>query len=257
MLVEMFSDLVDKQVFTFDRENGYMSHLLPVFDKLGLMMPTQDEIHHTREGGLLLLLNEYGCAVRLYNHVKTNGRVPANTYHVYHTRSLPYLGAVRFPEFSMLVMPGAKLYDHYDDDESLSQLFEADINHMGDALVKQNIGYLPKGQGDAQTTCLIDTVIETRIPERYFEYMANNAEALAEHYAVYEDLQQAFHQAWLSDDPEQMQKFWAACKQELQSGNRITAGWLEEGNVVLDDANKDKKGFVAKACTYHQRSLSL
>lgn len=269
MIVEFLENDFQKDLFKITPTLGEsIRHLEPVFERLGLTPPRMSEVMMTRDNGFCLFLNDYGMVLRFHLYGEqydgcVNMRDEYHEYgHLYHENGLPFIGCVRYPKFTMLLMPGLELADYKDDEEPGSITYEMDcafidtIGKTADATLT-NIGfYGPKK--DNKEMALIDTVYELPDLAEYDSYLASSSKNIINSFVRYNILQKAFHDAWIQDKKESMQSFWTLVKKHKDNQlSPLNAGWLAKDNHALKVISKEKGHFIRKSRRYQKRCQNL
>lgn len=260
MIVELFSDLVQGQVYKIDQQQeivvSSLVELEPIFDKLQLPpVSNAKEFQKTREGGLNVFLDHYSLVLRIFN----NGTGADRAQHIYHTHSLPYIGFVRMPQISLMLMPGVKLCKEYKHSQHIEHILK---NSFGDDMdaYRANIGYLAKDHITKENALLLDTVVNhIDDPEAeglsavYQKHLQKDPTLLLQKYDTWSDLQKLFYCAWISNDPSIMEAFWKKCEHYKYDLEQLHSGWQDlpkisckqdEAKSASDEYHKKLAGYL-------------
>ena len=239
--------------------------LQPIFDRMALPLPNKHRhLQYTREGGFNLFLNRYGMVLRFYpyddaSQARHTDGINQND-HIYHAKALPYLGCVRYPNFTMQLMPAVKLCESAAHSYALGQRFQRDLNDVVDSTVISNTGYKTSIQEDAESCILLDTIYLTGNIAGYYErYLSRRQRGILDNFEDYADLQQLFHDAWVEstmDDNAAMAKFWDEAERICATEDRLQPSWLVvDPNYNIDFRNtlSAKGNFVRASKSYDSK----
>ena len=233
--------------------------LQDVFARMSLPLPTNVQIQRTREGCFNLFLNRYAMVLRFYPYGhETHGPhsdIGFNACdHIYHERVLPYIGCVRFPDFTMQLMPGVSLSNNTEHSMILRRDFEVNLGSNLDSGVN-NVGYV-----DAESiedSILLDTVYHPDELTKYEPYLESNQDGIINSFERYDELQTQFYNAWMAssaDNATPMDAFWQKAQTVKEQTSLLQPGWLDnnvtqsaefktmvcsKGNFVLQSKNYD------------------
>lgn len=252
MIFEFVDDSCDKDLSDI---NG----LSAIFQRLALPMPAEEHVQYTRENGLNLFLNSYGMVLRFYPYANgVSKRFENNLFfidHIYHERVLPYIGCVRFPQFTMQLMPAIALCDCSEHSGSLKRDFKASLDNNVDAGMS-NIGYRALAPHQPEYSILLDTVHHPNyLGRKYTDYLKTQQDKIVHNFDYYDDLQQIFFETWSesrADDNVLMQLFWNEILFIKANTNRLVAGWLDGHGSEFERLIDDKGDFVAQSKAYDQ-----
>ncbi|MAH06281.1 MAG: hypothetical protein CL561_12060 [Alphaproteobacteria bacterium] len=253
-----FIENSEKNKLTNDVGSVDTKGLQDVFARMSLPLPTNVQIQRTREGGFNLFLNRYAMVLRFYPYGHEahgpHSDIGFNACdHIYHERVLPYIGCVRFPDFTMQLMPGVTLSSSFEHSELLMRDFEVNLGSNLDALVN-NVGYVDTA--NKENPILLDTIYHPDELTQYEPYLASDQESIINNFKRYDELQTLFYNAWLAssvDNPSPMEAFWQKAQAVKEQTSLLQAGWLDS-NVTDGAAFKSmvcgKGNFVMQSKNY-------
>jgi hypothetical protein len=242
-----------------------VSALQPIFDRMALPLPSKyRHLQYTREGGFNLFLNRYGMVLRFYPYndeaqARHTDGINQND-HIYHAKALPYLGCVRYPNFTMQLMPAVKFCESAEHVYALGLRFQRDLNDVVDSTVISNVGYKTSSKEDAESCILLDTIYRTDNIGGYYErYLSKRQRGIMDNFEDYADLQQLFHDAWgesTMDDNGAMATFWDEAERICNAGERLHPSWLgvdPNCNIVFRNTLSAKGNFVRASKSYDRK----
>lgn len=259
MIISIIEHGYDMPLFkNDDKDARNIAPLSALFNKLQLPLPDISETQKTHENGFNLFINHYGVVLRLYE--RNRDKAKPSTYceygHIYHQRSAPPLGIIRFPQFNLQIMPGLMPYNPrtHQYAENVARDFKETLGSPHDTGAR-NLGFVSKKHTEDRDLMLLDTVFPVFNHSRaYIENLGQCSDKIIERSAYVADLQESFYKAWLSTRPYAMQSFWLKCRLATIKGDRLSAGWLNnEDNYILSSTNRGKGDFIEKSERYNER----
>lgn len=242
-----------------------VSALQPIFDRIALPLPSKHRhLQYTREGGFNLFLNRYGMVLRFYPYNDESQARSQNGLnfhdHIYHSKVLPYIGCVRYPNFTMQLMPAVNICRDHDYSYRLATKLMRDLGSSVDSTVVSNAGYKAGAAEEADSRILLDTIYMTsELEPRYLQYLTKRQRDILGNFESYADLQQKFHDAWwevTAQNHSGMAGFWDEAKRIRDAGERLHPSWLDidpNQNVEFSHALSAKGNFVRASKSYDRK----
>ncbi len=242
-----------------------VSALQPIFDRMALPLPSKyRHLQYTREGGFNLFLNRYGMVLRFYpynDEAQARREDGLNFHdHIYHAKILPYIGCVRYANFTMQLMPAVNICRDHDYSYHLATKLMCDLGSSIDGTVVSNAGYKVGAPEGADSRILLDTIYMTdEIEQRYLQYLSKKQRDILKNFEGYADLQHMFHDAWRGSTAQNhstMAGFWGEAKRICDMGECLHPSWLDidpNQNVEFSHTISAKGNFVRASKSYDRK----
>lgn len=221
-----------------------------IFVKIGLPSPRIEQITNTSEEGYQLFLNEFGCTIRTYpskgytpsppqQSRKNRKKQPRRKFRktlpktkeqlkrkrnrmtvtsaIYHPDSIPPIGTLRFPKFTLQIFPGVHNRNiPYDQIAPIVQNIENDIGTIDSHA--DNWGHTTEQH---QKVIFLDTIERVRLSKYHGYYKNGTLNSMIEAHKRFLPLQKEFLSAWETND---FSKFWRLMKDSKEQG-LLVDGW--------------------------------